>query len=189
MPFDHFDLIASFYDQFGTFRPSALLMNGLSLSPSCTLLDAGAGTGRVAAALRSLVRQVFVVDLSRGMLRRAAAKGLAAVCAPVETLPFPSGILDRIIMVDALHHVFDQRLTTRELFRVLSSGGRIVIVEPDIHKCSVKAIAIGEKVLLMRSHFLTGENIAALFTDPFAKTSVLYEGFNVICIVEKVRGI
>jgi len=188
MPFDHFGIIARFYNRAGKFQVSERLFGLLCLSPDSLLLDAGGGTGRVAAALISMVKQVFVADISRGMLCRAAGKGLASVCAPAEWLPFPSGSLERVIMVDALHHVLDQSRTARELLRVLTHGGRIVIVEPDIRKFTVKAIAIGEKALLMRSHFLTGEKIAALFTDPEARTCLVYEGFNVICVVEKVRN-
>jgi demethylmenaquinone methyltransferase/2-methoxy-6-polyprenyl-1,4-benzoquinol methylase len=187
MPFDHFGLIAGVYDRAGTFQVSELLSVCLDLSPNCRFLDAGGGTGRVAATMRSMVRNLFVADLSYGMLRYAVRKGLPAVCAPAESLPFAFGSFERIIMVDALHHVIDQRQTARELFRLLAPGGRIVIIEPDIRKPIVKIIAIGEKVLLMRSHILNCEKIAALFTDPDAKVSVLYEGFTIISIVERVR--
>jgi demethylmenaquinone methyltransferase/2-methoxy-6-polyprenyl-1,4-benzoquinol methylase len=186
MPFDHFNLIAGFYDRGGQFRVSEFLLGLLALSTNCFLLDAGGGTGRAAAALHSMVKDVFVADPARGMLRRAAGKGLATVCAPAESLPFPSGSFERIIMVDALHHVIDQGQTACELFRILAPGGRIVIIEPDIRKPIVRFIAIGEKVLLMRSHFLTCEKITALFSDLEAKIGVYYEGFNVILIAEKV---
>ena len=174
MPFDHFDLIAGIYDRSGQFQVSEMLSGLLGLSPNCLLLDAGGGTGRVAAALRSLVGNVIVADPSRGMLRRASARGLATVCAPAELLPFPSGSFDRVIMVDALHHVFDQGQAARELFRLLAPGGRMVIVEPDIRKFIVKVVAAGEKVLLMRSHFLNGEKIVALLNASDAKTGVYY---------------
>ena len=186
MPFDHFNLIAGFYDRAGQFRVSEFLLGLLALSTNCRLLDAGGGTGRAGAAIRSMVREVVVADPAPGMLRRAAGKGLATVLAPAESLPFADGSFERIIMVDALHHVIDHSQTAHELFRILAPGGRIMIIEPDFHRPIVRLIAIGEKVLLMRSHFLTGEKISALFNDPEAKTGMYYEGFNVILIAEKV---
>ena len=187
MPFDHFNLIAGIYDRSGQIHISELLFGLLSLSPNNLLLDAGGGTGRVAVALRGMVKDVFVADTSRGMLRRAAGKGLATVCAQAESLPFPSACLDRVIMVDALHHVLDQRQTIRELWRVLIPDGRIVIVEPDIRQFVVKLIALGEKTLLMRSHFLSGEEITSLFTDLDAKVRVVYNEYKVFLVAEKAR--
>jgi len=188
MPFDHFGLIAGIYDRAGSFQVSELLSGWLDLSPNFRLLDAGGGTGRVAAAMRNRVADAFVADLSRAMLHYAVRKGLPAVCAPAESLPFPPGSFERIIMVDALHHVIDQGQTARELLRLLAPGGRIVIIEPDIHKPIVKGIAISEKILLMRSHFLNAKKIAALFSGPESKVGVFHEGYNVILVVEKVGG-
>jgi ubiquinone/menaquinone biosynthesis C-methylase UbiE len=189
MPFDHFNIIAGFYDRAGPFIVTERLLGLLCLSPNHLLLDAGGGTGRVAVALRGMVKEAFVVDTSRGMLRRAAGKGLATVYSPVEFPPFPSGSIDRILMMDALHHVMDQRTTTRELWRVLAPGGRILIVEPDIRKLSAKLIAIGEKLLLMRSHFLTSGEITSLFTTPDVKTSIFFDEFNIFFVAEKVSQI
>jgi ubiquinone/menaquinone biosynthesis C-methylase UbiE len=185
MPFDHFNLVAGLYDRTGPFRVTESLHELLSLSSNNLLLDVGGGTGRVAMALRGMVKHVFVVDVSNGMLRRAAGKGLASILAPAESLPFPPGSFDRIIMVDALHHVLDQRQTASELWRVLAPGGRVLIIEPDIRKAYVKLIALGEKILLMRSHFLTGEEIISLFEDLDVKGNVVYEEFNVFLSFKK----
>ncbi len=185
MPFDHFDLIAGLYNRTAEFSAPAPLLDLLALPPNGLLLDAGGGTGRVADALRGLVREVVVADLSRGMLRHAADKGLATTCASAEHLPFASGTFDRIIMVDALHHVFDQRQTVTELWRVLAPGGRIVIIEPDIHRFAIKLVAVGEKILLMRSHFLSGEKIAALFANQNSPARVISDEFNVWVCAEK----
>ena len=68
-------------------------------------------------------------------------------------------------MVDALHHVIDHAYTAREMFRVLKPGGVLVIEEPDIRTFGVKLIAIAEKLLLMRSHFLAPDAILKLFSD------------------------
>ena len=185
MPFDHFDFIAHLYDRAAQFSPSPALLEALALHPDACLLDAGGGTGRVADALRSQVRAVFVADVSRGMLMQSAAKGLPSLCAPAEALPFASGTFERVFMLDALHHVHSQRETIGELWRVVSPGGRVVIVEPDIRRMGVNLIAVAEKLLLMRSHFLTGEAIAALFAHHQARVRVIQNEFNVIVVAEK----
>ncbi len=187
MPLDHFSLVAGLYDRTAQFTITEPLIGLLSLSPDSILLDAGGGTGRVAAALRNRVRKAVVVDLSRGMLRRAADKGLEAVRAPAERLPFSSGTFDRVIMIDALHHVLDQVQAAGELWRVLSPGGRLLIIEPDINQFAVKLIAFMEKILLMRSHFLAGEKIAAFFENRDVPARVVYSDHSVIVLIEKVR--
>jgi len=187
MPFNHFDLIAGLYNRTAKFNAPALLLDLLDLPPGGLLLDSGGGTGRVAEDLRRMVREVIVADLSHFMLCHAVEKGLATTRTPAEHLPFASGAFDRIIMVDALHHVFDQNQTVKELWRVLAPDGRIVIIEPDIYKFAVKLIAIGEKMLLMRSHFLTAEKIAALFTNLNSCVRVIYYEFNIWVCVERVR--
>jgi demethylmenaquinone methyltransferase/2-methoxy-6-polyprenyl-1,4-benzoquinol methylase len=187
MPFDHFGLIAGFYDRTGTFTLTEPLRGLLSLSTESLVLDAGGGTGRVAVVLRGQVRNVIVADVSRPMLRYAMNKGLASVCAPAEAVPFPTGSFNRIIMMDAFHHVFNQQETVREFWRVLSPGGRIAIVEPDIRLFSSKLIAMMEKLLMMRSHFVTGEKIAAFFAYPDRDVSVVRYESSVIVLVEKVR--
>ena len=185
MPFDHFDFIAGLYNRVSQFSAPVELLDLLALSPNQLFLDAGGGTGRVTEELRMMVRDGIIADPSLGMLRHAMDKGLATVCAPAEELPFASLSFDRIIMVDALHHVLDQMETIVELWRVLAPGGRIVIVEPDIHKFSVKLVALGEKLLMMRSHFISAENIAALFVNFNSTVRIKMNGSNVWVYAEK----
>ena len=52
----------------------------------------------------------------------------------------------------------------------LVKGGVLVIEEPDIRTFGVKLIAIAEKLLLMRSHFLAPDAILKLF--PSGETQV-----------------
>ena len=187
MPFDHFDIIAHLYNRVGPFSAPGLLYDMLNLSSDGVLLDAGGGTGRVAEALQCRVRDVVVADLSRGMLSHAASKGLSTACSKTEQLPFASSSFEHIIMVDALHHVFDQRQTSSELWRVLKPGGRIIIIEPNILKFVVKLIAFGEKILLMRSHFLPPEEIVALFTNLNSHVQLISKDNDAWVCVEKVR--
>ena len=160
----HFNLLAPFYDRVIPFARLDQMLRMLDLPHTGSLLDAGGGTGRVAEALRPHVAWVVVADVSRGMLAQARQKDLSATSTETEHLPFPAETFDRVLMVDALHHVVNQGETIRELYRVLKAGGRLVIEEPDLRTFPVKLIAIAEKLALMRSHFLAPLQIANLFS-------------------------
>jgi demethylmenaquinone methyltransferase/2-methoxy-6-polyprenyl-1,4-benzoquinol methylase len=133
-----------------------------------------------------LASSVIVADLSLEMLRQAKEKGgMSLTCSHSEWLPFPDEYFERVIMIDAFHHVCDQRDTARELWRVLKRGGRIVIEEPDIRKFTVKLVAMAEKLALMRSHFLSPPDIGSLFKYSNAEIRMEYESYNAWIIVDK----
>jgi demethylmenaquinone methyltransferase/2-methoxy-6-polyprenyl-1,4-benzoquinol methylase len=180
----HFNFLAPFYDRAIPFERLEQTIKVMDLPHAGTLLDAGGGTGRVAEALRPHVGSVIVADVSRGMLAQARQKNLAVTSAETERLPFADGIFDRVMMVDALHHVVHQADTVRELYRVLKPGGRLVIEEPDLRTFPVKLIAIAEKLALMRSHFLAPAQVAALFPSD-AKVRIESEEHTAWVIAEK----
>lgn len=182
MPFDHFGWIAPIYarvnyDKLEKMRELA------ALPVKGRMLDIGGGTGRVASVLRDLVDEVVIADISMGMLKQAPRSTLEPVCCYSESLPFPNDSFDRIIMVDALHHVMNQPSTAGEMLRVLKPGGLLIIEEPDIRTFGVKLIALAEKLLLMRSHFLAPLQIASLF--PADRTRIVAENSNAWIVVKK----
>ena len=180
----HFNILAPFYDRAIPFTRLDQMLKVLDLPHAGSLLDAGGGTGRVADALRPYVGWVVVADVSHGMLAQARLKDLSVTSTESECLPFPDGAFDRVLMVDALHHVRNQAETIRELYRVLKVGGRLVVEEPDIRTFAVKMIAVAEKLALMRSHFLSPSRIVQLFPSD-AKVTIEAEENNAWVIVEK----
>lgn len=175
--FDHFGLLAPFYEKFIKPSPPEKLISLLDLPTPGRLLDVGGGTGRVSAFLSDQVDEVVVADLSHKMLAQTLSKSyLTPVCSHSEGLPFPDACFERIIMIDALHHVCSQRETAAELWRVLKPGGRIIIEEPNITHWGVKLVALGEKIALMRSHFLTPEEIEGLFQGSGADIQTHHDG-------------
>lgn len=183
---EHFDLLAPLYDRL--IRPPIddRLAELAGLPIRGELLDAGGGTGRIASRLIGRAGRVIVADASRPMLAEAWRKhGLASVTSHTERLPFADGRFERVIMVDAYHHVEDQIATLRELWRVLAPGGRLVLEEPDIRDLSVRLISLGEKLLLMRSHFETGEVIAARLASLGAQTSLHHDRHTAWIVADK----
>jgi demethylmenaquinone methyltransferase/2-methoxy-6-polyprenyl-1,4-benzoquinol methylase len=160
---DHFDLIAPLYERVIPPPDPEPWRELLRLPTDGWLLDAGGGTGRVSAQLRPLVGGLVVGDLAQQMLQQARGRtSLSPVRAYTETLPFPAASFERALVVDALHHFCNHREAIGDLLRVLKPGGRLVIEEPDVTTLPVKAIALAEKLALMRSHFLPPAEICAI---------------------------
>lgn len=184
MPFDHFGFIAPLFSR-ARYSSVEKMIEHAALPTAGRVLDAGGGTGRVASAIRAHTGEVVIADPSLAMLHQADRVQFRLTCANSEALPFPDGSFERVIMVDALHHVVNQSHTAREIYRVLKPGGRIVIEEPDIRTFAVKLIAIGEKLLLMRSHFLSPRKIVDLFSFDLAKASIQAAQGNAWIVIEK----
>lgn len=162
MGFDHFSAIAPIYARV-TYSKKDVMREIASLPVNGRLLDVGGGTGRVASAIKEYVDEIVITDVSCGMLAHSPRADFQPVCGASEALPFTENFFERVIMVDALHHVIDHAETASEMFRVLKPGGVLVIEEPDIRTFGVKLIALAEKLLLMRSHFLSPGAILNLF--------------------------
>ncbi len=183
---DIFHWIAPFYDRVFRFLDPTQLSTLLELEPGQQLLDVGGGTGRVTSALVEHADHACLVDVSWGMLAEAQLKGLHTCQGAAEYLPFSERAFDRILIVDAFHHFQNWPQAASELLRVLRPGGRIVIEEPDIRHSVVKFIALGERLLLMRSRFYAPDDLAQLFLAEGGRVR-LYEGQGAVywAVVEK----
>jgi len=183
---DHFDLIARLYDRIFHFPGADRLMNLLHAQPSERILDIGGGTGRVSQTFTDDY-VVIVCDSSWGMLRQARQKRMIVCSALAEHLPFADDSFDRAIMVDTFHHLGNQHVAAMEIVRVLRPGGRSVVEEPDIRRWWVKLVALGERLLLMRSRFYSIADLSHAFERAGARIVTAEEGpdFSVRLAVEK----
>jgi len=183
---DHFDWLAPLYDRLIQPPVDDMLADLLKLPVAGRLLDAGGGTGRIAARLQGKAAQVVVADGSLPMLAHALEKGCCQVVAgETERLPFPGGTFERVIAIDAYHHLLDQSASLAEFWRILTPGGLLVIEEPDIDDWGVKLVALAEKLTLFRSHFVRAERIAGELEALGAGVEIHRKGHNVWITGEK----
>ena len=183
--FDHFSLIAPHYDRVFHRADVDVLQEMVLPENNHRLLDVGGGTGRVAQYFVGCVEQVCVLDPSLHMLRETQRKDICTTQGEAERLPYPAACFDRIIMVDAFHHLGKHSIAVDELVRVLAVGGRLVIEEPDIAHRRVKLVALGEKALMMRSQFYAPDIIRQMLTSQGLCAWVETRGTTAWIIAEK----
>jgi len=99
-----------------------------------TVGDLGCGTGQVAGALAPFVTRVIAVDRSGEMLQAARRRLRDSPAVEVrrgelEALPIADNELDAATLLLVLHHLPDPSAALREAYRVLKSGGRLVIAD------------------------------------------------------------
>ena len=96
-----------------------------------TLLDIGAGFGRLAEEYRGYER-VVLFDYSRSLLREAQARlngdpRFLFVAGNWYEMPFVDGLFGTLVQVRTLHHAADVPALFAELGRVAAPGGRYVL--------------------------------------------------------------
>jgi ubiquinone/menaquinone biosynthesis C-methylase UbiE len=100
------------------------------------VLDVATGTGRLPLALLrqpNFTGRVLALDLSRHMLRQAAAKTrpfaerLTLLWQDASQLPFPDAVFDAVTCLEALEFLPDSRAALVQMVRVLRPGGILLI--------------------------------------------------------------
>lgn len=110
-------------------RPGERVLDlGSGLGPATMLLTERVGSGGVVTAVdpSRLMRAILRArSLLAGRPRPVVADGTAA------SLPLPSGSVDAVVSLNALHHMPDHVRAAAELARVLRPGGRALLLDED----------------------------------------------------------
>jgi ubiquinone/menaquinone biosynthesis C-methylase UbiE len=118
--------------------PPATVVELLRLSGAETVVDYGAGTGVYTVVVAEAVPRGKVLAVEESpqlveVLRERIGADLAVRICVVETgdnvVPLDDGEADRVVMVDVLHHLYDQSEALEEVARVLRPGGLLVVVD------------------------------------------------------------
>jgi ubiquinone biosynthesis O-methyltransferase len=118
-------------------RSNAVLAGAAPLGGS-TVLDIGCGDARDIVPMLEAGATVVGVDLSEGMIRQARLElesrghhNVTLEIGDVTALQFGAGTFDTVICSEVIEHVPDAAGALREIYRVLKSGGRIVLSTPN----------------------------------------------------------
>ena len=127
-----FERAADAYERGRPHYPDAAiewLWNALELSPSATVVDVGAGTGRLTAALVARGAQVVAVEPVAAMreLLAAAVPGARPEPGTAEQLPATDGSAGAVVAAQAFHW-FATEASLSEFHRVLGPGGRLGLI-------------------------------------------------------------
>lgn len=90
------------------------------------VLEVGCGTGLILGRVAGFARTARGIDLSAGMLARAAGRGLAVVQASATELPIATASVDVAYSFKVLAHVKDIAAALREMARVVRPGGWVL---------------------------------------------------------------
>ncbi len=112
----------------------------LQLMPPMVIGDLGAGEGTFSQLLAQRAERVIAVDNSAKMVefgaKLAKENGLANLeyrLGDLESPPIEEGILDLAFFSQSLHHALHPQKAVCAAFRLLKSGGRIVILDLKRH--------------------------------------------------------
>lgn len=89
-------------------------------------LEVGCGTGLILDRVAEFARSASGIDLSGGMLAKAAARGLQVAQASATDLPIKTASVDVAYSFKVLAHIPDIAGTMREMARVVRPGGYVI---------------------------------------------------------------
>jgi SAM-dependent methyltransferase len=91
------------------------------------VFEAGCGTGLLLREAAAVARSAVGLDLSRGMLRPAQARGLKVVQGSLTAVPLPSASFDLVYSMKVLAHVPPIQAALAELSRLVRPGGHLLL--------------------------------------------------------------
>jgi SAM-dependent methyltransferase len=91
------------------------------------IFEAGCGTGLLLREAAAVGRSAVGLDLSRGMLGPARARGLNVVQGSLTDVPLPSASFDLVYSMKVLAHVPPIQQAIAELSRLVRPGGHLLL--------------------------------------------------------------
>jgi SAM-dependent methyltransferase len=154
----------------------AWLADRLSLGSGRTVLDLGAGTGKLSRLLVETGARVFAVEPVEEMRRLLeTVVGVQALAGAAEAIPLPDASADACTIAQAFHW-FEPVSALAEIHRVLRPGSALALVWNRLDKADPLTAAFTEVLARYRAHapvgydWSEGYDRAGLFTPVERRT-------------------
>lgn len=120
-------------------RRAEKIIEGLSLKNGERVVDLGCGTGYYLFLLSNLPIKLNLTGFDNDQSAMAEAqasfkdKNINFVLGDLHKMPFVENSFDKAVMSEVLEHVVNDELALKEVFRVLKTGGVVVVSTPSIN--------------------------------------------------------
>ncbi|MGB8273754.1 MAG: class I SAM-dependent methyltransferase, partial [Alphaproteobacteria bacterium] len=99
--------------------------------PGGRILEVGVGSGQTLKRLQDLGWLVEGIDVDEKAVENANKKGLSVSCGSLGAQKYPDRCFDAVAMSHVIEHLHDVRGVLAECRRILSAGGKLVMVTPN----------------------------------------------------------
>lgn len=142
---EHFDLVASDYDQrasrgfWGWLKAKEVSSVLATVGKPTNILDIGCGTGIYAAHISAQVPacQFMGLDKSSAMIQEFEKRGFSGKCVNLETSFFSQGSFDLILSLGLLEFVRDLGFIQETIKRSSAQGTRFLVLVPKFNFLNV----------------------------------------------------
>ncbi len=164
----------------------------LDLKENMNILDIGCGTGWALGQTAKLMNNkgsFYGVDLSAKMVEKArenfkSDENFHFLTSNAESIPLEDIFFDIIICTNSFHHYFNPGKALKEMYRLLSTGGKVYILDPSADLWLTKMI---DKLI----HLLEPGHVKIYSTKEFneliIRSGLKYEGNKTIRISQKIH--
>ena len=194
---EHYDRLAATYDENWAYSPAFVewmtgcILRRLDIGSGDVVADIGCGTGLYARGLAERAAAVVCVDASRAMLAQIpAGEQLLPLAAAVEDVAagravLPRGRFDAMLLKEVLHHVEDRAGVVAGLTRLLTPGGRMLVV---MLPARIGYPLFAEALALFAARQPDPDGIAAAMRAAGLAAEVSYESFPLVFPAERYLG-